>query len=692
MFIRRKILANAILIAFASGSHSFAYAADEQKDQVDDVIEVTASKSDIASNYKPKETTAATGLALSALETPQGLTVISQEQMDDFGIEGLREALDLVTGVSVERVETDRTYYSARGFDITNFQLDGTGIPAVWGNQQGDIDTAIYERVEVVRGANGLTSASGMPSATVNLVRKRPTKEFKGKLKGSVGSWEKRRIEGDISGSLNEDGSVRGRMVGVYGNKNSYLDRYGKENYLFYGVVDWDISDQSTLTVGYSDETNKAKSPMWGALPFSEDRSDFDVSASTSADWAYWNTNNKNAFAEVEHHLDNGWTAKAKLNYTKVTGDSKLLYIYESSGLRAYSSAYSNDIDQTLFDFQLSGDYKMFGREHEATFGYQWYHSAIWNQSLYGPTYDAISLDDALNGSYSEPAMDNSVNGSNYDQYQRGLYGATRLSVTDKLSLLLGARMTQASIAGIAYNEDKSADFDYKLAPYGGVTYELLNDLMLYTSYSKVYEPQNKFDVNNEVLDPVEGYSVEAGAKVNFAQDQAYASAAVFQAKQDNVAVAAGSNGGTTYYEGEDGITSKGVELEVAGELVDGLQVQAGYTYTDAEDSDGSRALTYAPRNMIKLAGTYRFTSIPEWKVGATYRWQDDVYSPTNDYLKQDAFGVLGLMTSYEITPALKASLNVNNVTDEKYLNSVKWGQAYYAAPLNAVASVSWNF
>jgi outer membrane receptor for ferric coprogen and ferric-rhodotorulic acid len=83
-----------------------------------------------------------------------------------------------VTGVNVEKVETDRTYYNSRGFDITNFQVDGIGLPLIWGIQFGDLDTVLFERVEVVRGANSMMTGTGNPSATVNYVRKRPTDTF----------------------------------------------------------------------------------------------------------------------------------------------------------------------------------------------------------------------------------------------------------------------------------------------------------------------------------------------------------------------------------------------------------------------------------------------------------------------------------------------------------------------------------
>ena len=108
------------------------------------------------------------GLDLSLRETPQSATVVSRQHMDDFRLTNVNDLLDLVPGVNVERVETDRTYYNSRGFDITNFQVDGIGPPLLWGIQFGDLDTAMFERVEVVRGADGMMTGIGNPSATVN--------------------------------------------------------------------------------------------------------------------------------------------------------------------------------------------------------------------------------------------------------------------------------------------------------------------------------------------------------------------------------------------------------------------------------------------------------------------------------------------------------------------------------------------
>ncbi|WP_029219497.1 TonB-dependent receptor plug domain-containing protein [Xanthomonas cassavae] len=131
-----------------------------------DTVEVQAERTD---GYTLRKTDSATRLALTPLETPQSVSTISRQQMDDFALNNANEVLALAAGVNVERVETDRTYYTARGFDILNFQVDGLGLPFTNGLAEGDVDTAIYQRIDVLRGANGLLSSTGNPSATVNL-------------------------------------------------------------------------------------------------------------------------------------------------------------------------------------------------------------------------------------------------------------------------------------------------------------------------------------------------------------------------------------------------------------------------------------------------------------------------------------------------------------------------------------------
>lgn len=178
-------------------------------------------------SYTTGSMSTATKLDLSIRETPQSVSVISRTQLDDFHLTTLNDALQNAPGITVERAETDRTYYTARGFDITNFQEDAMGIPLYWGLSTGDTDTSIYDRIEVVRGADGLMAGVGNPSATINKVRKRPTRDFQAAAALSAGSWDDYRIEGDVSGALTE--GVRGRTVIAQQNKQSYLNDYAKD-------------------------------------------------------------------------------------------------------------------------------------------------------------------------------------------------------------------------------------------------------------------------------------------------------------------------------------------------------------------------------------------------------------------------------------------------------------------------------
>ncbi len=144
--------------------------------------------------------TSTTGLALTLKETPQSVTVIQQDLIRTLALTNVNDLLDQVVGINVERNETDRTMYDSRGFDITNFQVDSIGLPMIEGLQFGGLDTVLWDRVEVIRGANGMMTGVGNPSATVNYVRKRPTSDVEASLTGLVGSWDQKRLEADVSG------------------------------------------------------------------------------------------------------------------------------------------------------------------------------------------------------------------------------------------------------------------------------------------------------------------------------------------------------------------------------------------------------------------------------------------------------------------------------------------------------------
>jgi outer membrane receptor for ferric coprogen and ferric-rhodotorulic acid len=688
----------AVAIA-AACSFNHALAVDGAAVQLDAQTIVGSADDAQLDSYKAAPSSAATKLELSPRQTPQSISTISGAQLQDFKLNSVNDALKYTTGIQVQEVETDRTYYSARGFDITNFQYDGIGVPFVYGNVEGDLDTAIFERVEVIRGANGLMSGTGNPSATINFVRKRPTLAPQARVDLTAGSWDKRRIDVDVSGALTDSGNVRGRMVYANENKNSYLDRYSREKNIFHGVIEVDLADSTLFTLGHTLQKSEANSPLWGALPlnFSDgSATDYSRSTSTSADWAYWDVQENRSFAELAHNFANGWQAKAVLTHVEKKADSSLFYVYGSPdrdtglGLFSYPSEYQDTNKQLIADLYASGPFALAGREHELVVGGSWSKSELEDISWYdSSTGSALPPLEDWHGDYPRPLNDAGTNGSDFTDRMKSVYSVARFNLSDSLKLITGARVVDVDSDGSNYGKSKSTSYNNEVVPYAGVIYDLNEQYSVYASYTEIFDPQTKQDSSGNRLAPVEGINYEAGIKAELLDDKVNLSLAVFRTEQDNVASVAGMSGGTTFYKGEEGITSEGYEVEVSGELLQGLQATAGYTFVDIRDAEDKHAVTYSPKHMLRASTTYRIPGLEQLKVGASMSWQDET---RNGIAEQDAYGLVNLMASYEIDRNWTMSANLNNLTDEKYLTSLYWSQAYYGAPRNASMTVSWNY
>lgn len=646
---------------------------------------------------------AATRLDLSLLETPQSASIVSLQQMRDFGLDDVNKLLDMVTGVNVERVETDRTYFSARGFDVTNFQMDGLGLPFTNGAQWGTLDMAAYERVEVLRGATGLMAATGNPSATINFVRKRAdSKEFSASAALTVGSWNQRRVEADLGGALNADGSLRGRLALADEDRDSYLDRYGKRRSLVHGVLSWDLDRNTTLTAGLSAQRGKARSPMWGALPLTYSDgtpTNYDSSASTAADWAWWNNNDTQGFVELQRDLGNEWQLKTTLSHRLQTSRSELFYVFGSPdkstglGLYGYPSLFKGDYRESLADVYASGPFALGGRRHQLMFGASTARQEAQEYSGYmSGSYTALPAITDLgswDGSFAKPSFDASSNGSDFSSRRHSAYVATHLNLSEELKLVAGLVASKVSSSGQNYGVSHAYK-DHAVKPYLGATYQFDKRFSAYASYAEVFNPQTETDINNQVLKPIEGKNLEAGLKAAWMDGKLQGTLALFRTQQQNTAEAAGTRSDfSTYYQGVDA-TSQGYELDLAGELQPGWSVGGGYTQLRlTQDSNGQDARRYVPRRTFKLHSSYQL--LPALKLGAALRWQSEI-SSSDGTARQGAYALLDLMASYRFDKSWSATLNIGNATDRKYLNSLYWTQAYYGAPRNASLRLDWRY
>lgn len=646
-------------------------------------------------------TRSATKLGLTLYETPQTVTAVSRAQMDDFALNNIGDLLDYVPGVTVEEVETNRTYYTARGFDIVNFQYDGVGVPFIGGLNLGQQDTAIYEKVEVVKGAAGLITGLANPSATINYSRKRPTDDLSMATQLSLGQWDKVRVDGDVSGALGS--KLRGRAVIAYDDADSYLNRNENRTNLAYGIVEFDLTDTTLLTLGHSYDDNQSQGVLWGALPlvYSDGSpTNYSVSTSNAPDWTFADTEENQTFVEIKQRLTDNWSLNGVATHNRAEFESELFYVYGQPdatteiGLNGWASAYQREEKQDNFELYVSGDIDFAGQSHSLVLGLSYSDTQLSEASATDPVngFPVLGADWAR-GNSPRPSFTEfnpETSSTDIDIKQKAIYAAAKVNLRANLALLLGARTTDIEQSGSSYGGAADADAK-KTVPYAGVTYEIIDNLMLYGSYNEVFKQQTWVNAELRPLGSTTGKSTEIGLKKSLNQGQGTLTLALFQSEQENFGDFIGrNNAGIAIYEGI-ALESEGFEIEFSGELLPGLNIGAGFTKVDVENDSGESIRQFIPSEILKLSGSYVIPGLEQFKIGGIIKWQDDIQAEGIEFT-QDAFTVIDLAAHYHVSERIKLSLNVENITDEKYLNSLYWTQAYYGEPRNVSASISWTY
>ncbi|HVI99630.1 MAG TPA: TonB-dependent receptor, partial [Sphingomonas sp.] len=558
-----------------------------------------------ADDFGAKVTSAATRLSLSQRETPQSVSIITRAQIDAFNLDDVNQVLATTTGINVQQVETDRTYYSARGFDITNFQIDGIGLPFAYGLQNGALDTVTYDRIEVLRGANGLLSSTGNPSATINFVHKRPTRGLNASASALYGSFDQVRVDGDVSVPLTSDGSIRARGVGAYLDADSYLDRYHTKRSVLYGIIEADLTPTTLVSAGYQRQDNRTAGSLWGALPlFYTDGTptDYARSTSTGIDWSHWNIKDQQIFGDVTQQLGGGWIARVSALRHAIDEKDRLFYVYGTpdretgDGLFSFPGAFKGPTRDLTLDAYVSGPVTLFGRAHDLVVGVNRGAARVQQYSSYPPGDVPLPGDSAFDGSYPLPDFPDFTLSADMHQRRESAYALVRLNPADGLKLMLGGNVTHAKSEGYSYGV--ASNFSKtKALPFVGATADLTPHLTAYASFATIFNPQTETDVAHRVLPPIEGDNLEAGIKGAWHDGKLNASVSIFRARQKNTAEAAGFDPGTgqTYYTTIDA-TSEGIEADLGGEVLPGLQATAGYTLLRIESPEGDPVRTYVPR------------------------------------------------------------------------------------------------
>ncbi|MCH6482853.1 TonB-dependent siderophore receptor [Pseudoxanthomonas sp. LH2527] len=648
----------------------------------------------------------ATNLDLAIKETPQSISVVSSEQMAQFGADSLNDALRLATGIQVEEWETNRTNYLARGFEIKSTQVDGVGMPNDWGIATGAMDAFGYEKLEVIRGANGLLTGVGNSAGTINYVRKRPTNDAEGSVGVKVGSWGERRVEFDYSTPFTDNGTWAGRVVVAREEADSYLRDFESERTFGYAVIDGQVGDDGTLTFGYSWQQADTTGNMWGALPFVNTdgtQPSWDVGASTTVDWAYWDTNTQAAFVEYTHQLGEDWQLKATYNHRKGENDDQLFFAYSFAGLDPVTRtgllgwAYKgqDELTSDLVDLSLNGRFQLFGREHEAMFGLSQAESEqtySFNPSL--SVFDPLPAFPYAGDAVPEPTWGPRERSSFFNQRLRRVFGATRLSLTEDFKAVLGVNYAEYHRDG-ANGIEPFDETESNTSPYAGLTYDFTDDLLGYVSYSDIYQPQDQRDFDGFYLAPSKGVNYEVGVKAEWLDKRLLTTLAYFTAKQEGLATFAGYNADTllNYYVPKD-VESKGWEFEATGRLNAYTDLVFGYTHLKMDGEEGTLTYNWVPRRTANLMLSARLPSYEALSFGIGGRWQSAI-SNTESYsgqtVRQGSYAVVNAFAAWNFLENATLRANVGNLTDEKYINTL-YQIGYYGAPRHWSLSLEYRF
>jgi outer-membrane receptor for ferric coprogen and ferric-rhodotorulic acid len=670
-----------------------------------------------------------TRLPISLQETPQSSSVIGLERLQDEALFSINDVMRTITGVSVSFYDTQRPLYYARGFAITDFQVDG--IPTYSGSTNQEYDTAFYDRIEVIRGANGLLSGAGIPSATVNLLRKRPGKEFDASFAVSAGSWDYRRMEADVTAPLTADGRFRSRVVAAYTDRELYYDRYKEDKMAGMAVLEGDLTDSTTVTVGYQMQDNNPVGSTWGTVPFFDSQGNFahlPPSTNLAPKWSYWQRETNTAFANVEQRFGENWLLKINTAYTR--GNVQNMRLYGSgypdpttgSGIYLRTAAGDSEDTRRNVDAFLTGTFPLFGREHDVTVGAQWSDLEATTNTL-ALNYPTDWARCGTERCYYIPNVytwDGDISEVTYTltgarrvakTTQSGVYLATRLRLAEPLSLIAGARLSRWETRTRAYNAARAytgTSGAYKVSdevtPYVGLVYDITPNVSTYASYTEIFNPQNYKDRNENLLAPVQGSNLEAGLKTQWFDGRLTANAAVFEAKQDNYAVRDMSvpdgslSDGSSAYIGVNGTKARGWEMDINGEILPGWTVNAGFTHVKVTRAATDQLYANPPEDLLQLNTSVRLPGVLErLTVGGGFSWQSEVEGYNIPYplggtrtVRQPAYMLVNLHANYRISDSWTASLVVRNALDKTYWANLDYNN--YGEPRFVSASVRWAF
>lgn len=635
--------------------------------------------------YVAPRSTTATKTDTLLRDTPQSVSVVTQDQIRDQSSQGLAEALRYMPGVGFAQGEGNRETPIFRGISTTgDFFADG-----IRDDVQYYRDLYNIESVEVFRGPNAMIFGRGATGGLINRVTKAPNATESRAASLTLGSYNNRRVTADINQPVNDTVAVR--LNAMYQKSDSYRDGVWLERSGINPTVAVKVSPRTSVTLGYEhfedDRIADRGIPSSEGKPVDTDPSTFFGNAKGSPT----NTKLDAVTSLVQHDFENGTLLRNRTRYANQEKFYQNVFpgAVNTAGTMVAISAYNNSTDrESLFnqtDLTLkvnTGAIKHtvltgieLGAQDTSNFrntGYFPGNATSVNVPLSNPvtnlpiTYRQKS-DDADNNSVAKVAA---------------LYVQDQIELSPQFQVIGGLRYDRFSVDfKNNRNGDRFETTDNLVSPRVGVIYKPVEAMSLYANYSVAYQPRSgdqlsSLTAKNSSLDPEEFKNYEIGMKWDVRRNLA-ATAALFRLDRSNVLVLDPTDPQNLRTMLSDGQRTDGFELGLNGNLTRDWTISGGYAYTKAEfigrtgstlESDGE--VGQVPRHTFTLWNRYDFT--PAWAaaLGVLHRTKmlaanelDNAASNVDlpSYTRFDG------AVFYEWDKNTKVQLNVENLFDEEY-------------------------
>lgn len=628
-------------------------------------------------DYSSFAATVGTKIPASLREIPQSVSIITNQQVKDRNVDTFDQLARKTPGLRVLSNDDGRSSVYARGYEYSEYNIDG--LPAQMQSINGTLPNLFaFDRVEVMRGPSGLFDSSGEMGGIVNLVRKRPTKAFQGHAAAGFGTHKQYKAEADVSGSLNADGSVRGRVMAQTVGASPRPAEKNNHHETFYAAADWDINPDTVLGAGYLYQQRHLA--PYNGLPADADGKlpSLPQHAFVGADWNKFKMHSHDVFADLKHYFGNGGYGKVGMRYSDRKADSN--YTFAGSSLdkagKAAAAGLGTDIKQKAFavDASYSRPFALGNTANEFVIGADYNRFRSTNEQGRSTLSKSVALDGfrALpyngilqNARAGNKGFNHSVTEENLDE--TGLYAKTVFHPLEGLSLIAGGRVGHHKIeSGDGKTLHKASKT--KFTSYAGAVYDIDGSNSLYASASQLYTPQTNLDADGKLLKPRQGNQFEVGYKGSHMDDRLNTRVSFYRMKDKNAAAPLNPKDRNTRYAALGERVMEGVETEISGAITPKWQIHAGYSYLHSQIKTASNSrddgiFLLMPKHSANLWTTYQVT--PELTIGGGVNAMSGITSSAG--MHAGGYATFDAMAAYRFTPKLKLQVNADNISNRRY-------------------------